>query len=46
MVGFSAGLSKAELYPIIHTITPFLIERPYEQIKVDFGLNKLGMFYM
>tara|TARA_A100001035_G_C27753038_1_gene487473 strand:- start:450 stop:1412 length:963 start_codon:yes stop_codon:yes gene_type:complete len=42
MVGFSAGLSKAELYPIIHTITPFLIERPYEQIKVDFGLNKLA----
>ena len=42
MVGFSAGLSKAGLYPLIHTITPFLIERPYEQIKVDFGLNALS----
>ena len=36
------GISKANRYPIIHTITPFLIERPFEQIKVDFGLNRLA----
>ena len=41
MVGFAAGLSKSGSYPIVHTITPFLIERPFEQIKIDFGLNQL-----
>ena len=42
MIGFCAGLSRAGMYPIIHTITPFLVERPFEQIKVDFGLNGLS----
>tara|TARA_B100000242_G_scaffold126304_1_gene89082 strand:+ start:32011 stop:32976 length:966 start_codon:yes stop_codon:yes gene_type:complete len=41
MVGFAAGLSKAGSYPLVHTITPFLVERPFEQIKIDFGLNEL-----
>lgn len=41
MIGFAAGLARAGFYPMIHTITPFLIERPFEQIKVDFSLNEL-----
>ncbi|MDA7501565.1 hypothetical protein N8478_01395 [bacterium] len=41
MVGFAAGLSRSGSYPLIHTITPFLIERPFEQLKVDFSLNEL-----
>ena len=41
MVNISAGLSKLGLRPVIHTIAPFLIERSYEQIKLDFGYQNL-----
>ena len=42
MIGFGAGLSKAGYVPIIHSITPFLILRALEQIKIDFVYNKLA----
>ena len=42
MIGFGAGLSKAGYIPIIHSITPFLILRALEQIKIDFVYNKLA----
>ncbi len=41
MVNLAAGLSKVGLNPVLHTIAPFLIERSYEQIKLDFGYQKL-----
>lgn len=41
MVSFGAGLSKAGLIPVLHTIAPFLIERCVEQIKIDFSYNNL-----
>jgi deoxyxylulose-5-phosphate synthase len=45
IVGFGAGLAADGYYPILHTITPFLIERAFEQIKVNFCLNNLpGLF--
>lgn len=40
-VGLSAGISLCGLNPTIHTIAPFLIERAYEQIKVDLCYNNL-----
>ena len=40
MTNVAAGLSKVGLNPVIHTISPFLIERSYEQIKLDFGYQK------
>ena len=40
MVNIAAGLSKSGLIPIVHTIAPFLIERSYEQIKLDFAYQK------
>ena len=41
MVSIGAGLARAGMYPIMHTIAPFLVERALEQIKVDFGYQQL-----
>lgn len=41
-VSLASGLAKTELIPIIHTIAPFLVERSFEQIKIDFGYQRLG----
>ena len=40
MLSFAAGISIANCYPIIYSITPFIIERCFEQLKLDFGYNK------
>ena len=42
MVSIAAGLAAQGLIPVVHTITPFLIERSYEQLKLDFSYQKLG----
>ncbi len=39
MIGFSAGIAKGSYYPIIYSITPFLVDRAYEQIKLDLIYN-------
>jgi len=41
MVGLAAGLSMAGFIPIVHTIEPFLVDRAFEQIKLDFGYQEL-----
>ena len=43
MVNVAAGLSAKGLIPVVHTIAPFLIERSYEQIKLDFAYQELGV---
>lgn len=40
MISFAAGLSRGGITPIIHTISPFMIERAYEQIKLDVSYNQ------
>lgn len=42
IMSMSAGVSKVGLIPVVHTISPFLIERSYEQIKLDFGYHELA----
>ncbi|OIO59867.1 MAG: hypothetical protein AUJ82_04760 [Verrucomicrobia bacterium CG1_02_43_26] len=41
MMSMAAGVSKSGLVPVVHTIAPFLLERSYEQIKLDFCYHKL-----
>jgi len=43
IVNMAAGLSLTGLNPVVHTIAPFIIERAYEQIKLDFGYQQLGI---
>ena len=43
IVNLAAGLCKVGLVPFVHTIAPFLIQRSYEQIKLDFGYQNLSI---
>lgn len=43
MMSIAAGLSKVGLNPVVHTIAPFLIERSFEQMKLDFGYQNLSV---
>lgn len=38
-IGMAAGMALLNLKPYIHTVTPFLLERAFEFIKVDVDLN-------
>ncbi len=42
IISMAAGLAKLNFYPVAHTIAPFLIERAFEQIKLDFCYQQLG----
>jgi transketolase len=42
ILSMAAGMSKIGFHPVVHTIAPFLIERGFEQIKLDFCYQKIS----
>ncbi len=42
IISMGAGLSRVGMIPIMHTINPFIVERAFEQLKLDFVYQKLS----
>lgn len=39
MVGIAAGMALSGFHPVVYTFTPFILERAFEQIKIDVDSN-------
>jgi len=43
MISFSAGLALEGFKPFVYSITPFVLERPFEQIKLDIDQQNVNV---
>ncbi len=43
MIGIAAGMALSGLKPYVYTITSFLIERPFEQVKLDIDQQNVNV---
>ena len=43
IIGFASGMALEGFKPWVYTITPFLIERPFEQVKLDIDQQNVNV---
>ena len=43
IISVASGMALEGLQPWVYTITPFLIERPFEQVKLDIDQQKVNV---